>query len=183
MSTNTTSNTTAPKNRILAAVTSAPRENNSTCPRTGIELVARLPSRTERRDASAAASEQWGDRRLTLTSDYLEQINVQREHLLARCILCDGQPIGLETISALDEATLDVYDQALSQLEHAANPESDTWTREDLDEVIDGLKKKEAATEERLKGFDGATLLPLLRTMADRLDSVPTPKSSSDTCG
>lgn len=179
----TSTNNATPKNRILAAVTSAPREKSFTCPRTGIDLVARLPTRADRRDASADAAAQWGDRAVKTADDLAERTSVKREHLLARCILCDGSPIGFETVSALDEATLAVYDQSLVQIEQTADPDSDEWTQEDVDSVIEGLKKKDPRIEASLINSGGATLLHLLRTMADRLGSVPTPKSSSDTCG
>jgi hypothetical protein len=139
------------------------------CPRSGLQLEARLPSRSEVRAARTSTSQAWGTRPIVTGIDVDEYQSFYRERLLAACVLCDGQPIGMEAVDQLDVATLRAYDAELSALQDEADPAVETWTDDEVSELVDGLKKKDTRIESLLRQSGPARLLALLRSMAEQL--------------
>lgn len=157
----------------------APRSRAFQCPRTGVELVAILPSRRTRREAAAAAAKRWGDREVKTQLDAVERLAFNDEEILARAILLDGSPIGLEAVDRLDETTLDFYERQIHDLVEQADPAAETWTEADVDALVAEIKKNAPTCEDTLKSFGGAKLRGLVRSLVDRLSRLETSTSST----
>lgn len=158
------------KNRLLAAL-EASTERAFVCPQTGIEMVIKMPRRRERKIARNNAALEWGDRALLSPVDKAQYIDLNREHLIALCFYVDGEPIGTEAAEALTEETWNAYDDVLRRFEAESDPNVEDWSEEDIEELIEGVKKKDAEIEAVLRISAVPRLLSLLRSMAARLPS------------
>lgn len=176
--------TTKP-NRLLDALTATIRETSFTCPRTELQLTIRLPTRAICAEARMVATTAWGGRDIRTELDLEEYQSYQREQLLARCVFVaeDQDPIGIDTVQSLDEATLRRYDAELREIEEAADPPLESWTQEAVDNLIADIKKKDAGIAVRLKTFGETRLIGLVLCMGALLVNCETSNSSTSTSG
>ena len=171
------------KNRLLQALEADNTPRKFTCPRTGVELEIHLPSRAMAKAARVQAQNEWGSREVNTVSELEEYQTYQREQLLARCAYLDGQPVGLETIRALDEGTLRQYDAELGAIEDERNPPLESWTQEQVQALIGDIQKKDAGIEGRLRTFGVTRLVGLVLFMGALLSKSATSNSSTSCSG
>lgn len=156
------------RNKLLIALSETQRKSEFECPRTGIDLVAMMPRRIDIIGAEKAARDEWSDQEVTTSLILLDYTNTQREHLLARVILQNGDPIGIDVVREIDSDTLAVYDDIVKSLE-VSDPDVDDWTQDQWSTLIEDVKKKDPRTEALLKQSGQEMLLRFIRIMADRL--------------
>lgn len=176
--------TTTP-NRLLAALANTTREVSFDCPRTKLALTVRLPSRAVCAVARQVATTDWGAREIRTALDLEEYQSYQREQLLARCVFVEvaEEPIGIDTVRALDEATLRHYDAELRTLEDAVDPPLESWSQEEVETLVDEVKKKAEGIEARLRSFGETRLIGLVLCMGALLAQSATSSCSTSTSG
>jgi hypothetical protein len=152
-----------------------------TCPRLGVELEVRLLPANEVAAAYAEASREWGDKEVRHGVDEKGLALLTMRAQVARAIYHDGERVSRALLDALDEPTLRRWAAEYATLEDAVDPPLEKWTSEQVDELVEGLKKKAPGYVASLRLFDGPTLIGLLLFMADRLARSETSISSTAT--
>lgn len=167
--------------RLVEALAQGRQIKTFTCPRTGIELEMRQPVYRDRFAAELDARKRWGKATIENPADLQSWADLVRACLIGRCLYeADAtKPIGAE-ILAVDEDALEAYDAVLSSIE---SPPAELWTQDEVDAVVELIKKKDPGIAACLRISEGSTLFGLVRSLVARLTRSPTKSCSSSSTG
>lgn len=150
-----------------------------TCPRLGLDLEVRILPANQVAAARAATAREWGDRGEPQTQIDVQALSVLAlQHQMASAVYYDGEPVGTNLTTRIDEQTLRHWAGHYSALEDEIDPPLDSWTDEQLEHFVEQLKKKEPGCVASLTTFDGATLRGFALYLADLLAKSETSTSS-----
>ena len=147
------------------------------CRRLGVELEVRLMPANEVAAALAEASREWGEAELRHAVDEQALSLLVIRAQMARCVFHDGEPVSRAVVDAVDDGTLRHWAAQYATLEDQVDPPLESWTSEQIDAFLAGLKKNSPDCVGRLKHFDGPTLIGLLLFTAAQLTSCETSTS------